>query len=485
MSGKRELFVDYINGLFDIEFEIFKNNLPKLHSSEEELFTEISNELAKNGFLEKDISNFDKRIKNRLKNKINEVLRSIDVKESDAKIKQLLGIDLSFHNVNEVKKNVRKVLKQPLHLQNIHTLIILLDDLRNFYLRNKERNESISYFNMLEKNLDYIDINLGVSYFLRKLDVGLKDNTDLSILDDEITRIKGFIEHKNIIGGYKFKLMILLIQHWTSIGEWDQAMVVALNLKKDMENGYMYSKTNLLKLLSLLAVISNQKYDKEAYDYYVNESKKSDSENELIESELLDMKYLLSINDISIIKETLERVENVASKINSEKIELYLRLVRTELAIKEGDYTLAKNYNDVFFIDIHNKQVKEYLDRIYIHRFITLYHKGMMEEIVKLFESKVTQKRILSLEKKGMQLIYPYIIYDLAKYKEAYQSKEKAIKNIMRILNYYQFNNYFECYSRLRDCIGLVQQGLPLNSQESVDLDSMKKMIDETLRRVN
>lgn len=485
MTKKRELFVDYINGLFDIELLIFENNLPKLHETESTLFLDVKNNILEYGCLKEDINDVDKRIKNRLKNKINDIIISVDVREGEKNIKKLLGVDLTFHNVNEVKKSVKKILKNPLQLQNIHTLLILLDDLRNFYLRHKEKNESINYFNMLEKNLDYIDFNLGVSYFLRKLDVELKDSSDLTKLDDEIRRIRGFVKNKNIIGGYKFKLMVLLVQHWISVGEWDQAFEVATDLKKDMEKGLMYSKTNLLKLLSLLAVISNQKFDKQGYEYYINESKKGDSDNELIESELLDMKHLLSIDDVVVLKETLERVENVVSKMDSEKMQLYLRLVRTELAIKEKDYNLAKNYNDVFFIDIHNKQVKEYLDRIYIQRFIILYNKGLQEEIVKLFESKVTQKRILGLEKKGMQLIYPYVIYDLAKYKEAYQSKEEAFRNIYRILDYYQFNNHYQCYSRISECIELAQNGLVLNQKEEEDLNKLKTIIDETLKNIS
>jgi len=252
-----------------------------------------------------------------------------------------------------------------------------------------------------------------------------------------------------------------------------------------MEQGFMYSKSNLLKLLSLLATISNQQFDKQGYEYYVSETKKTDIENEQIESELLDMKYLLSIDDISIIRETLERIENVASKIESEKMDLYLRLVRTELAIKEGDYNKAKNYNDVSFLDIHNKQVKEYLDRIYIQRFLILYHKGMLGEVVKLFESKITQKRILALERKGVQLIYPYIIYDISKFKEAYQTKEEAFENIIRVLDYYQFNNYFECYTRLSECITLVQNGLPLNHKEKLKLEVLKNIIDDTLKKID
>ena len=193
MIRKRELFIDYINGLFDIELSIFRNNLPKLHSTESDLLDEVNIEISKHGKLVNDFKEVDKRIKNRLKNKINDVITSIDVREGELNLKKMLGVELSFHNANDAKKNIKKVLKQPLHLQNIHTLLILLDDLRNFYLRHKEKNETISYFNILEQNSDYLDFNLGVSYFLRKLDIELKESSDLSKLDDEIRRIRGFV----------------------------------------------------------------------------------------------------------------------------------------------------------------------------------------------------------------------------------------------------------------------------------------------------
>ena len=483
MEKKRKLFVDYINGLFDIEFSIFKNNLPKLHKSERELLDMIMEDIGIHGTLSQDFVDVDKRIKNRLKNKINDVLLSLNVKEGEKKVKRLLGEEITFYNVNEVKKSVKKIFKQPLHLQNIHTLIILLDDLRNFYLRHKERNEINAYFDMLDKNKQYLDYNLGVSYFLRELDVSIKDGSDLSILDSNVKRIKDFAQSDKLIGGYKFKLTIYLVQHWMNVGEWEEAERVALALKQEMESGFMFSKSNLQKLLSLLATISNQQFNKEQFEYYKNESLKGDEENELLESELLDMKHLLSSDDLVINKETLERIEKVASKFESEKMNLYLRLVRTEIAIKEEDYTKAKNYNDVFFLDIHNRQVREYLDRIYIHRFIILYHKNMHEEIVRLFESKVTQKRILALERKGRQLIYPYVVYDLAKYKEAFQSKDEAFSNIFRILDYYQFNNYFECYKRISSCVDLAKEGLPLSDKQQLELDRIKNLVVDSLSK--
>lgn len=485
MEKKRELFVDYINGLFDIEFSIFKNNLPKLHESESELLEIIINRINKDGSLKEDVNDVDKRIKNRLKNKINDVLFSLNVKESEKKVKKLLSEEITFYNVNEVKKSVKRIFKYPLNLQNIHSLIIIVDELRNFYLRHKEKNEAINYYSIVEKNKDYMDFNLGVSFFVRELDFQIKDGEDLSILDSEVKRIKGFVQSDYIIGGYKFKLMIYLVQHWINVKEWDEAYAVAMELKKNMEKGYMYSKTNLQKLLTLLSNISNQRFDHESYEYYNLESLKGDGQNALLESELLDMKHLLSSDDLSLNKETLERIEKVASKIESEKMSLYLRLVRTEIAIKEGDYARAKNYNDVFFLDIHNRQVREYLDRIYIHRFITLYELGLNEDIVKLFESKVTQKRILALEQKGRQLIYPYIIYDIAKYKEAYQNKDEAYSNIFRILDYYQFNNYFECYKRISACVSLAQSGLPLEDKQKTELERIKSLVEDTLTKID
>lgn len=485
MEKKRELFIEYINGLFDIEFLIFQNNLPKLHKSEKELLDHIIDEIKNHGRLTTDVSNVDKRIKNRLKNKINDVLLSLNVKEAEKKIKKLLGEEITFYNVNVVKKSVKKVFKQPLHLQNIHTLIILLDDLRNFYLRHKEKNETSAYFEMLEKNRDYLDLNLGVSYFLRELDILIKDGADLSILDSKIKRIKDFTNNNQLIGGYKYKLSVYMVQHWMNVGEWEEAEKEALKLKSEMELGGMYSSSNLQKLLSLLATICNQQFSTKQFEYFKKESQKGDEENEILESELLDMKHLLGSDDLIVNKETLERIENVASKFESEKMNLYLRLVRTEIAIKERDYSKAKNYNDVFFLDIHNRQVREYLDRIYIHRFVILYHKNMNDEVVRLFESKVTQKRILALERKGRQLIYPYIIYDIAKYKEAYQSKDEAFANIFRILDYYQFNNYFECYKRISACVELAQKGLPLTEKQNMELDRIKNLIEDTLTKID
>ena len=485
MSKKRELFVSFINGLFDVEFKIFQNNLPKLHNSEKDLLELITKKIKQDGELLEDINEVDKRIKNRLKNKVVDSLDSLNVKEGEKKVKKLLSEDITFYNVNEVKKSVKKIFKQPLHLQNIHTLIIIMDELRDFYLRHKERNETLSYFELLEKNNDYIDFNLGVSYFLRDLDVKIKDGADLSILDSKIKRINDFINQENIIGGYKFKLLVYLIQHWINVKEWDEAYSVALRLKVDMENGFMYSKANLQKLLSLLATTSNQKFDNDSFNYYSKELLKGDEENEFLESELLDMKHLLSSDDLVINKETLERIEKVASKIESEKMALYLRLVRTEIAIKEGDFNKAKSYNDVFFLDIHNSQVREYLDRIYIHRFVALYNLGLNEEIVKLFESKVTQKRILALERKGRQLIYPYVIYDIAKYKEAYQNKEEAFSNVFRILDYYQFNNYFECYRRINGCVEIAQKGLPLSEKQNLELERIKNLVEVTLTKID
>ena len=92
---------------------------------------------------------------------------------------------------------------------------------------------------MLEKNNDFIDFNLGVSYFLRELDIQTKEGADLSILDSKVIRIKGFIDDKKIIGGYKFKLMMYLIQHSMNVREWDEATNIALSLKKSMEKGYI------------------------------------------------------------------------------------------------------------------------------------------------------------------------------------------------------------------------------------------------------
>ena len=69
MDKKRELFIDFINGLFNIEFLIFLNNLPKLHEAEEELLKIVHDKLTENGALKEDINSVDKRIKNRLKNK--------------------------------------------------------------------------------------------------------------------------------------------------------------------------------------------------------------------------------------------------------------------------------------------------------------------------------------------------------------------------------------------------------------------------------
>ena len=485
MERKRELFIDYINGLFDIEFSIFKNNLPKLHDSEKQLLDEICQTIKVDGELSEDTNNYDKRIKNRLKNKINDVLASLDVGVNEARVKKLLSDDITFYNVNEVKKSVKKIFRNPVHLQNIHSLIIILDELRNFYLRHKEKNETLNYFNLLEKNKNFIDFNLGVSYFLRELDIKLKDTADLSSLDVEVKRIKDFVENDFIIGGYRFKLMIYLIQHWMNVKEWQEAHNVAIRLKSEMELGNMYSKANLQKLLSLLATVSNQIFDQDSFKYYQKEAEKGDPENELLESELLDMKHLLSSDDLVINKETLERIEKVASKIDSEKMQLYLRLVRTEIAIKEGDYDKAKNYNEVFFLDVHNRQVREYLDRIYIHRFIILHHKGMHDEVVKLFDSKVTQKRILALEKKGRQLIYPYVIYDIAKYREAYQSNDEAFSNIFRILDYYQFNNYFECYKRISACVKLAKNALPITEKQQLELDRIKNLVEDTLTKID
>ena len=185
----------------------------------------------------------------------------------------------------------------------------------------------------------------------------------------------------------------------------------------------------------------------------------------------------------NVTKDMLLQAEKMSEISNSERINTFLRLIRTQYYIKIGEFEKAKSYNEIFFIDIYNNQVREFLDIIYIHKFMILYKTEKLEELVILFDNKITQRRFLAIERKGKQLILPYILLDLAKCKLGVQTVDESYGNIYRILDYYHYSNFLSCYTTLQTAIEIVLEELKIDERQKLKLNQLSKIIEETINK--
>ncbi len=480
MGAKREFFEDFINNLFQVELKIVNNLSPKLHDSERKLFEEVYTQMSQQGVYH-ETNSAEKRIKNRLKNKIVSFLESRDIILRDRELRKDLVEDISFYNVNQIKKHLRKMLKRRTNIDNIHSFLMVFDELRNFYFKVKEQNEIKNYYEMLEENLPMIDTNLAASYFLRELDLDLSMKDGLHRVETKVKKLELLIENPLLIDGYRFRLSKILCEHKIQTKEWEDAKLIAQRMESELENGMFYSRENISKLYSLFVSIYNQTYDEGRYQFYLDELGKSSEDAGFLEKQILSLSTKMNNGSGFVSKEMLSQAEKLSINSDSERIKIFLRMVRTQYHIQNKEFSKAKSYNDIFFVDIHNNQVREFLDQIYIQRFIILYNQKKYDEIVGLFNNKITQRRFLTIERRGQLLIYPNIIYDLAMFKLREQDQETAFSNLYRMLDYYQYNNFLSCYAVLHESIKLIFDGLTLDERQSLKLKQLNKIIEETI----
>ncbi len=480
MSGKREFFDDFINNLFQVELKIVKNLKPKLHESEQEIFDDVYNQIATKGHFAED-KPYEKRIKNRLKNKIVNFLDGLDIELLDKDLRKDLVQDISFYNINSVKKRLRQLIKRKTNIDNIHSFLLLMDELRKFFYKVKEQNEIKTYYDVLEDNMDMIDTNLAASYFLRELDLNRSKKDGLSSIEKKVRKIQNMLENNLLIDGYRFRLSKILCEHKINTKEWEDAKQIALTMERDIQQGRYYSKENIARLYSLLVRIYNQTYDEQRYEYYLEELGKSNEDTGFLEKQILSLSTKMNSGSGFVSKEMLGQAERLSQNSDSERIKIFLRMVRTQYHIQNKEFGKAKSYNDIFFVDIHNSQVREFLDQIYIHRFIILFNQNRFDDVVNLFNNKITQRRFLTIERKGQMLIYPYIIYDLCRFKVGDQDLETTFSNVYRMLDFYQYSNFLGCYAIIRDCIRLILDNVKLEERQDLKLRQLNKVVEETL----